>query len=153
MYNKRLVNTIETCHSLLLLFPFNPDVMHGSTLVIAPDFNSYLKCPPSGSGDCSRSTCPGMNMDTTDWTNCGENVFRIYHKNGPGIIRVGDYVAFYFPTARKWFSMYRDEGHLQIECPGVPNRIYGFHREDSWEYCGSEVFRIYAEGYLSGLTS
>jgi len=118
--------------------------------VIQYDKNSYLKCPPSGSGDCSRSTCPGMKMDTTDWTNCGENVFRIYHKNGPGVIRVGDYVAFYFPAAQKWFSMYQNQGHLQIDCPGNPTMEYGFHREDSWEHCGAEIFRIHAEGKKSG---
>ena len=114
--------------------------------------NSYLMCPPMGLGYCSTSTCPGMNIDTTDWTQCSENVFQLYHSNGPGVIRVGDYVAFYFPTARKWFSMYRNLGHLQSQCPGLPNRIYGFHREDSWEYCGSEVFRIHAEGKLDRQT-
>ena len=81
-----------------------------------------------------------------DWTKWGENEFQIFHSNGLGVIRVGDYVALYFPTAKKWFSMYRNQGHLQIQCPGLPNKIYGFHREDSWQYCGSEVFRIYAEG-------
>ena len=120
--------------------------------MIQYDKNSYLKCPPTGSGYCSTSTCPGMNIDTSDWTNCGENVFRIYHSNGPGVIRVGDYVAFYFPTARKWFSMYTHKGHLQIQCPGLPTKEYGFHREDSWEYCGAEIFRIHAEGKLDRQT-
>ena len=118
--------------------------------MIRYDKNSYLRCPPTGSGYCSTSTCPGMIMDTTDWTTCAENVFQIYHNSGPGFIQVGDYVAIYFPRARKWFSMYRNRGHLQSQCPGLPNRIYGFHRADSWIYCGAEVFRIYAEGKKNG---
>ena len=44
--------------------------------------------------------------------------------------------------------MYSNRGHKQVQCPGYPNKIYGFHREDSWIYCGSEVFRIHAEGKL-----
>lgn len=118
--------------------------------MIQNEKNRYLSCPSSGSGYCSTSTCPGMNMDTTDWTKCAANVFRIYHSNGPGVIRVGDYVAFYFPRARKWFSMYKTRGRLQIQCPGNPHSIYGFHRKDSWQYCGAEVFRIHAEGKSNG---
>lgn len=89
-------------------------------------------------------------MDATDWNKCTENVFRIYHSNGKGAIRVGDYVAFYFPVANKWFSMYQNVGHLQFQCPGNPHEIYGFHREDSWQHCGAEIFRIHSAGKHDG---
>ena len=137
------------CCSLLLFF-FNPDVMHGSTVMIQFDKSSYLRCPRSGFGYCSTNQCPGMVVKSNDWARCGENVFEIYHSTRPGVIRVGDYVALYLPRARKWFSMYTNKGRLQRQCPGLPNKIYGFHRKDYWQHCGSEVFRIYAEGKRNG---
>lgn len=82
------------------------------------------------------------------WTRCRESVFQIFH-NGIVPIRVGDFVGLYFPSNKKWFSMYKDIGHTQ-GCPGRPNPYFGFSSSASWSKCGAEIFRIYAKGKKNG---
>ena len=88
-------------------------------------------------------------MEGSDWNNCLGEVFQMYRAGGRGIVCSGDYVGLYYPREGKWFSVWK--GHATKEqCPGKPNIDIGFHREDSWYYCGGEVFVVFAKGRRRG---
>ena len=67
------------------------------------------------------------------------------------LVKFGDFVGLFYPHEDKWFSMYQNTGHKQT-CPGsTPTEQYGFHRQDSWFYCGAEVFQVFAKGKANGV--
>lgn len=74
----------------------------------------------------------------------------MYHlEGGGGAILSGDYVGLYYPAESTWFSMYYGYGHKN-SCPGTPTYDYGFSYSYQWQYCGGEVFRVFAEGRNDG---
>ena len=108
----------------------------------------WLGCPQQY---CIGKTCPGVCFDGADWNNCWGEVFKMYHSYGAGPIRSGDFVGLFYPRENKWFSMYQNRGHKQT-CPGsTPTVEFGFHRQDSWYYCGAEVFQVFAKGKANGV--
>lgn len=122
----------------------------GCTIALQLQQNNYwLSC--SENNYCNGATCPGIFFEGSDWSNCESEVFQIYHASGRGDIVNGDLVGLYYANEQKWFSMYQGKGNKQ-SCPGLPNIDYGFHLEDSWRYCGAEVFQIYAKGKFLGET-
>ena len=110
----------------------------------------WLSCVPN---PCqSRYTCPGLIMTSTDWTNCGGEVFQIYRARGPGEVRVGDAVGLYYPIQPgKWLGCNSPSGNCgKYTCPGTPTTTYGFQDGQRWISCGGEVFKIYAAGKADG---
>ena len=81
---------------------------------------------------------------------CPDGIFEIYHSTGTyNNIQVGEQVGLYSLSQGGWLSLTGNYGHTE-SCPGEPNLDTGFHRADSWFYCGSEVFILNAIGKFGG---
>ena len=129
------------------LFP-STAVFQGDTVAFQPlyDKNRWLGCPAT---QCDKRTCPRLFMEDADWNRCWGEVFQIYRRDGPGVLRVGDVVGIFYPREKNWLSLYRGTGH-KSPCPGAPSIAHGFSSAAKWNQCWGEVFQIYAKGKTHG---
>ena len=122
-------------------------VYHGNTLAIQTTTRYlWLGC----AYHCGTYPCPGVYFDGADWiSRCGGEIFRIYRMDGPGYVRVGDYIGIYYPAANRWLGC-ANTNCGKYDCPGSPTSSYGFSSQEKWYRCGGEVFRIYAKNKGTG---
>ena len=119
-------------------------IFSGSTITIQIVHNKRLHVGCYG-GNCGGATCPGLYFSPWDYGRCRGEVFQVYRAAGPGAVRVGDDVGFYYPERRQWISAVRSQTNL-APCPGVPRNSR--HRLNT--SCWGEVFKIYARGKRVG---
>ena len=126
------------------------ELVQGSTIALRTYNNgagTWLSCYETF---CDANSCGGLFFEGSDWNDCPEGVFEIYHSTGVYYnIQVGEQVGLYSPSQQGWLSLYQNYGHAE-SCPGKPDLDTGFHRADSWYYCGAEIFMIYAKGKVDG---
>ena len=92
-----------------------------------------------------------MDMSGNDWSRCWGEVFEIYRRNGPGVVRSGDVIALHFPHERgKWLQCFKVHKCTKAPCPGQPTMRHGFQNAASWRSCWGEVYRIFAKGKKIG---
>lgn len=91
-----------------------------------------------------------MLMSGNDWTNCWGEVFEIYRKEGPGDVKSGDTVGFYYPRQGGTWLGCGGSNCAKANCPGYPTTHDGFRDQASWHNCWGEVFKIFARGKPTG---
>ena len=125
-------------------------VYHGCTIALQLlyDKRNYLGCSPYLW--CVRAGCPKLFIEGNDWERCSGEVFRIYRKEGPGPVRVGDTVGIYYTPRGRWFGCSGPFCQARAGCPGIPTQSHGFNNPHLWLRCSGEVFEIYARGKSVG---
>ena len=106
------------------------------TIQVVPSMKLHVGCY---TGRCGAQSCPGMYFEQQDYRRCVGEVFQIYRAAGPGQVKTGDKVGFYFPYKRKWLRAAGGQQTDLIGCPGVPANSR--HRLNT--RCSGEVFQIY----------
>ena len=88
-----------------------------------------------------------MDMSGNDWSRCSGEVFEIYRRKGPGVVRSGDKVSLHYPRERgRWLGCAGVHSCGKATCPGQPTMRYGFQNSGKWGPCWGEVYRIFAKG-------
>ena len=121
------------------------DILHGNTIAfqLADTLQVWVACYVH---PCYFDTCPGVFMNNQEWNRCYGQVFQIFRKNGPGVVRVGDVIGLHYPRIPgTWFGCAGAEC-TRASCPGIPNNKYGFQNQNRWTQCWGEVFKIYGGG-------
>ena len=87
-------------------------------------------------------------MDSDEWYSCIGEVFTIYRRGGPGVVRVGDDIGLHISSCSgdTWLGCFSAICINRATCPGTPNPQTGFQDEFRWIRCPGEVFKIYAGG-------
>ena len=103
----------------------------------------WLGCAPRHK--CVTASCPELAF--TGKARCYGEIFRIYKKQGSGIIRIGDEVGLYYVSTAQWLSAWDSDGGVS-SCPGLPSSYYGMNTPPG--RCRGENFKVYAYGKSEG---
>jgi hypothetical protein len=104
------------------------------------DSGSWLECTSHG---CSRGTCGGRLLDWDEWRDCHGQVFKIFRRDGHGVVRVGDYVSMIQFKTSQWLDCDSHTCRLS-NCGGNPSIEDGFEDSARWCDCHGSSFRIAA---------
>lgn len=97
----------------------------------------WLGCNTRG---CGTSTCGGRLLDFDEWRNCYGQVFKVYRRDGPGAVRVGDYVSFLQFRTDLWLDCESQNCALS-RCGGEVSNT-GFDDRSKWCECSGSAFRL-----------
>ena len=107
------------------------------------EHNTWMGCPFNNR--CDKRTCPGTNIQASNFTTCHGEIFRIYARgktNGQTIYN-GDVVMLYYDIGGKYVSIQGqnegDDTSLDF-CPGEVPPAYL-----SYGVCSKNAFRIYTQ--------
>lgn len=99
-----------------------------------------LECHPGG---CYYFDCGQYHFSYPEWRECYNAVFKVYRRDGEGVLRVGDYIGFIQFSTNEWIQCPGDSCLLG-NCPGVPNDYDGFEDPSKWCECDDYAFRLAA---------
>ena len=97
-------------------------------------------CDRSG---CAATQCGQELLNEAEWFDCYSEVYKIYRRDGDGVVRVGDHVGFLQYKSYQWLQCPSDSCRLG-NCPGQPNEADGFEESSKWCECDDYSFRLAA---------
>ena len=104
------------------------------------DSESWLQCTTKG---CNRGRCGGRLLDFDEWRACHGQVYKIYRRDGLGVVRVGDYISLIQYKTYQWMDCDSRRCGLS-NCGGRPSIQDGFEDSGKWCECSGSSFRITA---------
>ena len=103
------------------------------------DSGRWLGCNTRG---CGSSTCGGRLLDFDEWRSCYEQVYKIFRRDGPGVVRVGDYISLLQFHTDQWLDCEPQSCALS-RCGGEVSSI-GFDERSKWCECSGSAFRMFS---------
>lgn len=120
-----------------------PNVVSSGRFVALQSLADSSRRFSCGRSTCSSSGCGHYLLSYDEWKECYNEVYKIYRRDGEGVVRVGDYVALLQYKTNQWLQCLEKSCQLGT-CPGSPSNDDGFEDSSKWCDCSEYLFRMSA---------